>query len=152
MHEYILMVAKNKDHLKVNRIPLREEYIKKMYTNPDNDKRGLWMTKPLASPDNSPNKEFEMDLRNGRKVIRKWRCSQETYDRYLKEDLIVIPSKGEGMPRAKLFLNENKGQIPNTLLIDVATNEQGSKEIELLFGSNSAFSLESQTRKPYYKE
>ncbi len=139
IHEYILGFAKSKNSLSINRIPLRQEYVKEMYKNPDNDSRGLWRTKPLASPDNSPNKEFELDLRNGRKIKAKWRVSQKTYDQYLKDNLVVIPRGGEGMPNAKVFLKDNEGQIPNTLLIDVATNEQGSKEIELIFGSNSAF-------------
>ncbi len=138
-HEYILLYAQNKNVLQVNKLQLREEYIKKMYKNPDNDPRGLWMTKPLASPDNAPNKKFELDLRNGRKLTAKWRVSQESYDAWFKDNLIVIPNDGQGMPRAKVFLNENEGQIPNTLLIDIATTEDGSKEIEMLFGSNSVF-------------
>lgn len=144
-HEYILLYAQSKNSLRINKLPLREDYIKKMYRNPDNDSRGLWRMKPLASPDNAPNKEFELDLRNGRKVTAKWRVSQESYDAWLKDNLIVIPNDGQGMPNAKLFLNENEGQIPNTLLIDIATTEDGSKEIETLFGSNSVFTYP----KPY---
>lgn len=144
-HEYILLYAQSKNSLRINKLPLREDYIKKMYRNPDNDSRGLWRMKPLALPDNAPNKEFELDLRNGRKVTAKWRVSQESYDAWLKDNLIVIPNDGQGMPNAKLFLNENEGQIPNTLLIDIATTEDGSKEIETLFGSNSVFTYP----KPY---
>lgn len=144
-HEYILLYAQSKNSLRINKLPLREDYIKKMYRNPDNDSRGLWRMKPLASPDNAPNKEFELDLRNGRKVTAKWRVSQASYDAWLKDNLIVIPNDGQGMPNAKLFLNENEGQIPNTLLVDIATTEDGSKEIETLFGSNSVFTYP----KPY---
>ncbi len=133
------MIAKDKEKLIVNRLELREEYVKDMYKNPDNDIRGLWRTKPLASPENSQNKKFELDLRNGKKIVAKWRVSQETYDKWLEENLIVIPNNGEGMPNAKIFLNENEGQIPNSLLIDITTNEEGSKEIENLFGSNAIF-------------
>ncbi len=140
VHEYVTMFAKNKNKFSINRIALREEYVAGMYKNPDNDTRGLWRTKPLASPDNAPNKAFELDLRNGRKVVAKWRVSQSTYDEWFKDNLIVIPNNGDGMPNCKLFLNKNEGQIPNTLLIDVATNEEASKEIENLFGSNGVFS------------
>ena len=146
IHEYIFMIAKNKECLEVNRLPLREEYVKSQYKNPDNDPRGLYRTKPLASPDNSPNKFFELDLRNGRKIKGKWRLSQNTYDEYLKENLIVIPNEGKGMPCAKIFLQDNQGQIPNSLLIDIATNEQGSKEIENIFGSNACFSFPKPTQ------
>ncbi len=144
-HEYIMMFSKNKNNSTINRIALREEYVVDMYRNPDNDSRGSWRTKPLASPDNSTNKEFELDLRNGRTIKAKWRVSQKTYDEWLKEGLIVIPNNGEGMPNAKIFLNENNGQISNSLLIDIATSEDGSKEIENLMGSNAVFSYPKPT-------
>ena len=96
-----------------------------MYTNPDNDQRGKWMTKPLASPDNSPNKKSEI-FKEWYKKIAKWRCSQKTYDEYLKNDL-VIPNDDKGKPRVKIFLEDNQGQIPNSLF-NVATNEQGSNQ------------------------
>lgn len=139
VHEYILLFARNKPSVSFNRLPLKEDYLKKMYSNPDNDTRGLWATKPIASPANAPNKEYVLNLRNGRQIKAKWRCSQATYDKYLGEDMIVIPREGEGMPRIKVFLSENKGYLPNTWLDDVGTNEEASKHVEILFGSNDAF-------------
>jgi adenine-specific DNA-methyltransferase len=43
------------------------------------------------------------------------------------------------MPRLKIFLNELEGAIPNTWLDNVGTYEEGSKEIERIFGSNAFF-------------
>lgn len=140
VHEYILMTAKNKNKLSVNRLPLRAEYVKSMYKNPDNDPRGPWRTTPLAGPDSASNKEYALDLRNGRKIVAKWFVSQKKYDEYFNNNLIFIAKNGQGMPNCKLFLKDNKGQIPNSLFIDVGTTEQGSKEIENLFGSNGVFS------------
>ena len=145
-HEYILMYSKNRDVLETKKLPLRDSYVQSLYKNPDNDPRGLWMTKPIASPDNAPNKEFELDLRNGRKVTAKWRVSQESYDKWLKDNLIVIPNDGKGMPRAKVFLKDIEGQIPNTLLMDIATTEEGSKEIEKCLGSNGVFAYPKPTK------
>src|SRR5690606_11208339 len=78
---------------------------------------------------------------NGREITAKWSCSQETFDRYVKENRLVIPRDGEGMPRIKIFLSELEGQIPNTWLDNIATNDEASKEIENFFGTNAAFSF-----------
>ena len=95
---------------------------------------------PLARPANSLNKEYVLTMPNGREINAKWSCSKDTFDNYVKDNRLVIPRNGEGMPRVKIFLSELDGQIPNTWLDNVATNDSASKEIEKLFGSNSAFS------------
>jgi adenine-specific DNA-methyltransferase len=140
VHDFIICVTKNKTNFKVNKIPYSEEFIKKSFKNPDNDKRGVYQTGPLARPANSSNKEYTLTMPNGREITAKWSCSKETFDKYVTENRLVIPRGGEGMPRIKIFLSELEGQIPNTWLDNVATNDSASKEIEALFGSNSAFS------------
>ena len=139
VHDHILVYAKNKDKFIVNKVPYTEEYIKKTFKNPDNDPRGPYQTGPLARPDNSSNKAYELSMPNGRKITAKWSCSQETFNRYVSEKLLVIPKDGEGMPRIKMFLKDYEGTIPNTWFEDVGTNDDSSKEIEALFGSNKEF-------------
>jgi adenine-specific DNA-methyltransferase len=141
VHDFIICVAKNKNKLVVNKIPYSEEFIKKTFSNPDNDKRGVYQTGPLARPANSSNKEYALKMPNGREITAKWSCSQETFNRYVKENRLVIPRDGEGMPRIKIFLSELEGQIPNTWLDNIATNDEASKEIENFFGTNAAFSF-----------
>ena len=138
IHEHILSFSKNINQIKFYNLPLKKEYIKKMYKNPDNDKRGLWRLAPLLRPANSKNKEFELTMPNDRIIKGKWSCSEETFKQYVKNDLLYITN--EGSPNKKIFLNENKGQIPNSWLDNIATTEESSKEIENLFGSNNAFS------------
>ena len=145
VHDFILVFAKNIDSLKLNKVPYSEEFIKKTFKNPDNDPRGPYQTGPLARPANSSNKEYELELPNGRKLSAKWSCSQETFDRYVEENRLVIPREGKGMPRIKIFLSELEGQIPNTWLDDIASNDEGSKEIENIFGSNAFFSFPKPT-------
>ena len=143
-HEYILMYAKSKELCKIGRVELDEDYVKNTYKNPDNDPRGPWRTKPLMIG-YPGHKKFELDLRNGRKVVAKWSCNQETYDKYWADNLIWIPRDGEGSPNVKVFLKDNKGRIPTSLIIDVATYEQGSKEIEVLLGSTDQFAYPKPT-------
>ena len=145
VHEYTVCYCKNIENFDAHKIPYSEEFIKKTFSNPDRDKRGSYQTGPLARPENSTNKEYTLTMPNGRKIKAKWSCSQETFDRYIKENRLVIPRDGEGMPRIKIFLSELDGQIPNTWWDDVATNDEASKEIEEIFGSNSAFSFPKPT-------
>ena len=146
VHDFIICVAKNKSNLNINKVPYSEDFIKKAFSNPDNDERGLYQTGPLARPANSSNKEYVLKMPNGREIKAKWSCSQETFDRYVKENRLVIPRGGEGMPRIKIFLSELEGQIPNTWLDNIATNDEASKEIEKFFGTNAAFSFAKPTK------
>ena len=43
------------------------------------------------------------------------------------------------MPRLRIYLSELEGAIPNTWLDDAGTYEEGSREIEHIFGSNAFF-------------
>ena len=145
VHDFILIFSKNATKLKLNRIPFSEEFISKTFKNPDNDPRGLYQTRPLAQPANSKNKEFELKLPNGRILTAKWSCTQETFDRLVDDNRLVIPNDGMGMPRKKIFLTESKGKLPNTWLDDVGTNDDGAREIEELFGSNEYFTYPKPT-------
>ena len=139
IHEHILLYSKNFKCVKIYNRPLKEEYVKKTYKNPDNDPRGLWRTMPLARPDNSKNKKFFLTMPNGRKIEAKWSCSEKTFKKYIEDDILVIPNNGLGMPVIKKFLKDNKGQTPNSWLENIATSEEASKEIKALFGTNDAF-------------
>lgn len=140
VHDFILVYAKSIDKLNFFRIPFSHDFIRKSFSNPDNDTRGLYQTGPLARPANSSNKEYELTMPNNRKITAKWSCSQSTFDELVKDNRLVIPRDGEGMPRKKIFLSELEGLLPNTWLDNIATNDEGAKEISELFGSNAYFS------------
>lgn len=145
VHDYILCYAKNIEKLEFNKLPYSDDFIKKTFSNPDNDPRGVYQTRPLAQPENSSNPSYELQLPNGRKITAKWSCSPDTFKKYVEEDRLYIPKGGEGMPRLKIFLSELDGLLPNTWLDDIATNEEGSKEVETIFGSNAFFTAPKPT-------
>lgn len=150
VHDYILCYAKYIEKVTFNRIPYSEDFIKKTFSNPDNDVRGVYQTGPLARPESASNPEWELTLPNGRKLTSRWSCSPETYQKYLKENRVVVPREGEGMPRIKIFLSELEGQIPNTWLDNIATNDEASAEIESLFGSITYFSFPKPSKLEKY--
>lgn len=140
VHDYIITISKKISNLTFNKVPFSKKFIQKSFSNKDNDIRGLYQTGPLARPANSKNKEYELTLPNGRKISAKWSCSQTTFDELIKDNRLVIPRNGEGMPRKKIFLSELDGLLPNTWLDNIASNDDGAKEISDLFGSNAFFS------------
>lgn len=140
VHDYIVTISKDIQNLKLNKIPFGKDYIEKTFKNPDNDPRGVYQTGPLARPANSSNKEYELEMPNGRKITAKWACSQDTFNKLVEENRLVIPRDGEGMPRKKIFLDELDGILPNTWLDNIATNDEAANEISEIFGNNSYFS------------
>lgn len=146
VHDFILAFSKKNEKLKLNRVPFSEEFIKRSFSNPDDDSRGLYQTGPLARPANSSNREYELEMPNGRKITAKWSCSQETFNELVKDNRLVIPRDGQGMPRKKIFLSELEGLLPNTWLDNIASNDDGAKEIADLFGSNAYFSYPKPTK------
>jgi adenine-specific DNA-methyltransferase len=134
VHDFILCYGVS-NNLQLNKIPLKEEYVKKTYKNPDNDPRGDWRLVPLLQPDNSTNKIATYTLPDGRKITGKWRCSEESFEGYIKNNLLYY-SEG-GNPNRKLFLSEVDGQISDTWIGDLITNEQATKENFDIFDMNN---------------
>ncbi len=143
VHDYILCYAKDIASVQLNKIPLKEDYVKKTYKNFDNDPRGRWRLVPLLQPDSSANKEFVIKMPDGRNIKGKWRCSIETFNEYVRDNRLVVSK--DGSPNRKLFLSEIDGQIADTWLDSIATNEMASKEIEEFFGTNAYFSSPKPT-------
>ncbi|MBS6458802.1 MAG: site-specific DNA-methyltransferase [Alistipes sp.] len=137
IHDFILVYARNTSKVIINKVPLREEYIKTTYRNPDNDPRGIWRTKPLLQGRKSKNPRWTLELPDGRKLTEPWRCTPETYQKYLEDNRIYIPEGG--VPNIKIFLSESEGQTSNTFWDGFGTNEEAAIEIGELFGDKTAF-------------
>ena len=146
VHDFILIYARQVSSLEFFKIPFTEEFIKKSFSNPDNDLRGQYQTRPLAQPANSSNREYELRMPNGRLITAKWSCAQSTFDELVRDNRLVIPRDGDGMPRKKIFLSELDGILPNTWLDQIASNDDAAKEMEQLFGSNAFFSYPKPIR------
>ena len=139
VHEYVLVYAKSFYSFNLGRQKYSKEYINKTFSNSDNDPKGLYQTGPLARPANSSNKEYPLTMPNGRIITAKWSCSQETFERYVKEGRLYIPKNGDGMPRIKIYLSELPGMIPNTWMDNIASNDDAAKLITNIFGTINAF-------------
>lgn len=137
VHDHILVYAKDIEHLHLGRIPLRAEYVAEKYRNPDADPRGPWRRKPLLLGPKARNPTWTVQAPDGRRLTGRWRVSPTTYHALLADGRIHF---GDGeQPVIKLFLSENKGQLPSTFWDGPGTNEEATRELEALFGRKAAF-------------
>lgn len=114
------------------------------FSNPDNDPRGLWMSRSLlglATAEQRPNLHYDIvDPKTGiayPPVPEKgWRYSRETMNRLIEENRILFPSKPEGRPREKKFRADLLAEFRSfpSIINDVYTSH-GTQEIRELFGT-----------------
>lgn len=114
------------------------------YSNPDNDPRGAWFSADLtgiANRQERPNLHY--DLVNPATGIvyppsptRGWSCSRDTMARMIAEDRVLWPSKADGRPRNKKFLNEvTRFETGfSSWLSSVGQTSEGTQMIQELFG------------------
>ncbi|MGO9481704.1 MAG: site-specific DNA-methyltransferase [Candidatus Kryptoniota bacterium] len=141
-HEYVLAYGKS---LRGKEIDLGK------YRNPDNDRRGPWMSNSilgLATPSQRPNLHYEIeDPKNGNKfeppTETGWRYSRETMGKKIKDHRIVFPDNPEGRPREKKFLSELESKFTgfsSVLSTNLGYTLNGTREVrEILDGNFFAF-------------
>lgn len=136
IHEYVVLYAKSNGNL-LNKISAHIN--ERDYKNPDNDPRGPYKTMPCT---NKGGAIYSVMTPSGKTITEEWRFKRETYDRLLNDNRLVFPRDGDGKPRYKLFLSEKKseGQLANTWLDFLASNQEATREIKSLFGNSTIFS------------
>ena len=103
-HEYVVVVGQTISG---------EERLDGNYDNPDDDIRGLWSSGNmvgLASKNARPNLHYDLiRLETGANYgcpDRGWRYGPDRMDKLISEDRILWPTKVDGRPREKIFLEE----------------------------------------------
>ncbi len=137
-HEYILNYAKKKELFKPNPLERTAEMLK-IYKNPDNDKRGLWVAIPLSAKSGNDSMKYTITFPNGVTYETKY-----GYPRYSKEKLLSMyydnrlyfGKNGTAQPSAKKFLSEvRQGVVNNTFMSmdEAGSTQQSANEIKSLF-------------------
>ncbi len=140
-HEYVLVYAKNAE-FSVRGIERDES----KFSNPDNDPRGLWMSRSilgLATKEQRPNLHFDLlDPITGRiflaNVSTGWRYSQDRMNKLITDKRILFPLKDNGRPREKKFRSEMQAEfIAFRSIIDDIHTADGTIEIREMFGADA---------------
>lgn len=143
MLEYLLVYRKSSE-VQIIREP-RDEKADSIYTNPDNDPRGIWTSVSYVNPaskEDRPNLSYELinPIKNEKVVhpTNAWKYSKEVHLKHVEEERLYWGKNGENIyPRLKRFLSElDDGMVP----IDfwdrkkAGTTDEASKELGRLMG------------------
>ena len=123
----------------------RSEKNDSIYSNPDNDSRGVWTSVSYVNPatrEQRPNLCYEIENPiTGAKVshpTNAWKYEYATYKQHVADNKLYWGKNGENQyPRLKKFLYEMDGGIvPANLWYykDVGTTDAASKELATLIG------------------
>lgn len=123
----------------------RSEKNDSIYSNPDNDPRGVWTSVSYVNPatrEQRPNLCYEIENPITQKRIshptNAWKYEYATYMQHVAENKLYWGKNGENQyPRLKKFLSEMDGGIvPANLWYykDVGTTDIASKELASLIG------------------
>ncbi len=140
-HEYVVAYAKGPQAQLKGR-----DIDDSKYKNPDNDPRGPWASidlSGLATATQRPNLHFDIvDPATGISYPpnpnRGWSKSRETIEKMIAEGRILFPSKPDGRPREKKFLENLQSSVTGfSTWLDssvVGFNTNGTREVTDLIG------------------
>lgn len=141
-HNYTLCYARRRDNYKLTPLDIDES----KFSNPDNDRRGVWVADPFDAPNVRENLTYpitnpvtgEQHLPPGGRC---WRFSREKFASALADNRVVWGKNGKGRPQLKRFLSEakEKGKNPFTIWDHVGTATEGTKELMRLFNNKKLF-------------
>jgi adenine-specific DNA-methyltransferase len=129
--EYILCYTKNIVELKMNKMELTER-AKKEYRY--SDKKGKFRRAILLDKTRGRHR-YEIKTPKGKILDGPWMIKKNDFEELEKTEGIYWTNGGDEQPYGKIYLEESAGQISNDFLgIEFGTNQQGSLEVEKLFG------------------
>ena len=137
--EHILSYVKNQEQYKksgVGKVNLTSKF-----SNPDNDPRGDWASKPWKVGSNQSGSRYiitNTDLKDGPQLDEEWMGDENTYKNLLADNRIVFSKGGRGLPRKKYFKfeREEEGQCATNWWSHkkVGHNQGANDEMTSLFG------------------
>ncbi|GAB3910621.1 site-specific DNA-methyltransferase [Mucilaginibacter boryungensis] len=144
--EYILVYSKNSEALKEKNtfygLPLSDKR-QDDYTNPDNDPKGPWSSKPWKAGSGQSGSKYKIITPTGKVYDEEWMGAETTFQSLLAEGKIVFPSSGDGYPRKKFYLSErmDEGQCAHNFWnhSEFGSNQEASAELAEIFSGKNVF-------------
>ncbi len=129
--EYIIVYAKIKDKLLVNKIPLTEK-AKKEYSYKDD--KGYFRRSILLDKTRGRN-YYNVTTKNGKTLNGPWMVKETDFKELDNENKILWTNGGDEQPYGKIYLEESLGQIANDFWdTKFGSNQEASLKLENLFG------------------
>ncbi len=145
IHEYILIgYKKNKKTYFFNKIKKLPDWNKEA-KNPDNDKRGGYEAGIISYEEGHENEDkkselyYSITLPSGRIMTRHFFVIKEEFEKLRADNRIYFPKDGDGVPRLKVFQNEEQEYKLDSILRGFGTTSTAKDEILNLFGNRDLF-------------
>ena len=139
--EHVLAYAKDSDALKKSGVGKVD--ITGNFSNPDNDPKGAWASKPWKVGSNQSGSRYTIETPTGKKYTEDWMGEEMTFKKLLNDNRIVFPDNGNGAPRKKYYKSERKeeGQCATNWWHhkQFGHNQGASSTLEEIFGSKNIF-------------
>lgn len=133
--EHILVYSKNAEKHKAFGVGKVE--ITGNFSNPDNDPRGPWASKPWKSGSAQSGCTYSITTPTGKVLTEEWLGEEKTFKSLLADGRIVFPRNGNGSPRKKYYASERaaEGQCAtNWWLNDLfGCNQDATNELKDIF-------------------
>lgn len=157
VHEYLLVYSPSPERFKARRgkLPLSEEQAK-VYKNPDNrnetDPGKRWQSISLSAQGYRPNQMYKITAPNGKEHYppegRCWSTVESEYLKLFNANRITFGRDGNGVPRIVRYLSDVEGVVPWSWWPheEVGHTDEAKKEIQSLFGTQTAFDTPKPVR------
>lgn len=99
--EHILSYAKNKPAFKADGVG--KVGLTGSFSNPDDDPRGAWATKPWKVGSDQNGSKYSIELPSGEIQEGEWMGDENTFKNLLQDNRIIFPDGGKGSPRKKYY-------------------------------------------------
>ena len=114
------------------------------FSNPDNDPRGDWATKPWKVGSDQSGSRYLITTPTGKKYDEDWMGEEDTFKSLVADGRIVFPDGGNGPPRKKYYKSEREeeGQCATNWWSheQFGHNQGANAMLESLFGEKNVFS------------
>ena len=146
VHDHIISYAKKFNSINENLFgfPMSDDFIKKNYSNPDNDDRGPWTTMDLSANHEGPFYPIENPLT--KEIFlpsegRYWVFNEIEVKKRISEGRIIFGKSGNARPVQRVFLKERqeKRLKAETWWDQQGLNSDGTEELRSLFGRAKLF-------------
>lgn len=148
-HDSILVYGRDSSRAAFNRVMLDPSH-RSGFKNPDGDSRGPWASTDFSAQGWRPNQMYKIVTPGGVEYEpppgRCWVNTEDVYRELCADNRMWFGKDGRARPRVKLFLAESEGIRSWTWWphSEVGHNQEAKKEINALFGADTAF----ETPKP----
>lgn len=113
------------------------------FSNPDNDPRGEWASKPWKTGDGQTGTKYRIISPSGKVFEEEWMGDEETFKNLRKDNRIIFPKKDGGLPRKKYFRQEREEEGQSAINWwsheQFGHNQEATAMLEEIFGGERTF-------------